>query len=130
MTKEETQHAPTVSFVPTSGKQYTLVMCDPDVPSQFQPGRAHWIVTNLTQPEQISHQTILPYHGPNPPSGTHQYFFGLFEQVSNVTIKISKREHFNVTTFVQQNKLKEAAKVNMSVSAMIVSCLIYPIRII
>lgn len=116
MTKKETQETPNVSFVPVPGKQYTIVMWDPDVPSQFQPGWAHWIVTNIENAEMIPQHIILTYHGPNPPSGTHRYFFGLFEQKGSIHPTISLRGTFDINKFITMYKLNKKETVFMFVS--------------
>jgi phosphatidylethanolamine-binding protein len=119
LSKSETVSAPSVTF-PQTGKIYTLIMWDPDVPEQFQPGWAHWIAVNLQSPNDISSKQLLSYSGPAPPKGTgiHRYFFGLFEQQQDqINPQQPTREKFSVNNFITQNNLFEVAKVFMTVSA-------------
>jgi phosphatidylethanolamine-binding protein (PEBP) family uncharacterized protein len=116
MTKEETKQLPTVSFSVPSGKQYSLIMWDPDVPESAQPGFVHWIATNLTGPGDIKQHTIMSYYGPNPPSGTHRYFFGLFEQSLSIRPTLAERQHFDIDSFCKQYKLVKFAETHMKVS--------------
>ena len=78
LSKQETQYMPSINFTPTTGKLYSLIMWDPDVPLQIQPGFVHLIVTNIQSPKNISSNILLHYKRPSPPSGTHRYFFCLF----------------------------------------------------
>lgn len=113
---KETQQTPNVNFNNT-GKLYTLLMWDPDVPLEIQPGFIHWIVTNLQSPKNISTNEVLAYKGPSPPYGTHRYFFGLYEQNTPVSIKQPPRTNFDVNNFILNNKLKEVYKLFMIVKA-------------
>jgi phosphatidylethanolamine-binding protein (PEBP) family uncharacterized protein len=114
--KPLTQMKPNVKF-PTTGKLYTLVMWDPDVPPQIQPGFVHWIATNIKSPNNIENNQILDYKGPAPPSGTHRYFFGLFEQNETINPHQPERQNFSIDEFVNENNLKEVSRVYMTVSA-------------
>ena len=116
LSKLTTVSAPLVKFQQT-GNMYTLVMWDPDVPPQFQPGWAHWIAINLQSPNDISSKTLLSYKGPSPPSGTHRYFFGLFEQQHSINPQQPIREKFNIDNFIKENNLTEIKKVFMKVSS-------------
>jgi phosphatidylethanolamine-binding protein (PEBP) family uncharacterized protein len=61
---------------------------------------------------------LLEYKGPSPPSGTHRYFFGLFEQQSGQIIpNAPPNTKFNIDRFIKDNNLREVAKVFMTVSA-------------
>ena len=117
VTKEGTQQAPVVQFTPVQGTYYTLIMWDPDVPDTIQPGFLHWLATNLTTPRDIALHSVVPYYGPHPPSGTHRYFFGLFEQLHPILPTNLPRQHFDIYQFVQKNLLREVASVYMKVSA-------------
>jgi phosphatidylethanolamine-binding protein (PEBP) family uncharacterized protein len=114
--KNLTQSEPSVRF-PTTGKLYTLVMWDPDVPPQAQPGFAHWIAINIQSTNDISANQLLDYKGPAPPSGIHRYFFGLFEQAAHIRPQQPPRSNFNMKEFVEQNNLTKVAQVFMKVSA-------------
>lgn len=115
LSKQLTQSEPTIKF-PNTGKLYTLVMWDPDVPPQIQPGFAHWIAINLKSPNDIYENQLLYYNGPSPPSGTHRYFFGLFEQIHYIVLKQPERTKFNINQFIQENNLKKIEEVFMKVS--------------
>jgi phosphatidylethanolamine-binding protein (PEBP) family uncharacterized protein len=117
LTKESTQQAPVVQFTPVQGTYYTLIMWDPDVPGAIQPGFLHWLATNLTTPRDIALHSAVPYYGPHPPSGTHRYFFGLFEQLHPILPTNLPRQHYDIDQFVQKNLLREVARVYMKVSA-------------
>jgi phosphatidylethanolamine-binding protein (PEBP) family uncharacterized protein len=104
-TKEETKDAPQILFNPEQGKLYTILMYDPDAPAK--PSWVHWIITNISNLEQIPNNIVLPYQGPNPPSGTHLYYFGLYEQLhGKISPMISGiRGNFDYTEFIQENYL-------------------------
>jgi phosphatidylethanolamine-binding protein (PEBP) family uncharacterized protein len=115
--KPLTQMKPSVKF-PTTGKLYTLVMWDPDVPEQSQPSFVHWIATNLEGPNDIMDNQLLEYVGPNPPKGkAHRYFFSLFEQQGHIRPQQPERPNFSIDEFVNENNLKEVSRVYMLVSA-------------
>jgi phosphatidylethanolamine-binding protein (PEBP) family uncharacterized protein len=114
--RKATQSAPSVKF-PTTGKLYSLVMWDPDVPPQIQPGFVHWIVTNLQSQNDIQNNQLLGYKGPAPPSGIHRYYFGLFEQQGHINPQQPERQKFSIDEFVNDNNLKEVSKVFMKVGA-------------
>jgi phosphatidylethanolamine-binding protein (PEBP) family uncharacterized protein len=113
-TKQATYSAPNVQF-PSTGKLYTLIMWDPDVPPQAQPGWVHWIAINLKSPTDIHNNQLLDYSGPSPPSGTHRYFFGLFEQTAKISPQQPPRQEFNVDKFIGDNNLTNIAQVFMRV---------------
>jgi phosphatidylethanolamine-binding protein (PEBP) family uncharacterized protein len=118
LSKQETQSQPSVQFTPIPGRLYTLVMWDPDVPQQIQPGFVHWIVTNIQSPKDIPLNILLEYKGPSPPSGTHRYFFGLFEQQSGqIMPNAPPNTKFSIDQFIKDNNLKEVARSFMTVNA-------------
>lgn len=114
LSKDITQVRPTVKF-PTTGKLYTLVMWDPDVPPQIQPGFVHWLVTNLQSQNDIYKNQVLEYKGPAPPSGIHRYYFGLFEQQGHIFVKQPERPNFSIDMFVKENDLRKTYDVFMKV---------------
>jgi phosphatidylethanolamine-binding protein (PEBP) family uncharacterized protein len=116
MTKEETKQIPSVSFSVPTGKQYSLIMWDPDVPESARPGFVHWIATNLTGSNDIKQHNIMTYHGPNPPSGTHRYFFGLFEQSLSIHPTLVERQHFDIDSFCRKYQLVKLSETHMKVS--------------
>lgn len=117
LSKQETQIQPSVDFSSVPGRLYTLIMWDPDVPQQIQPGFVHWIVTNIQSPKNIASHVLLSYKGPSPPFGTHRYYFGLFEQTSGqVSISSPPNTKFSIEKFTKDNNLKEVARTYMRVS--------------
>jgi phosphatidylethanolamine-binding protein (PEBP) family uncharacterized protein len=114
--KPLTQTPPSVKF-PTTGKLYTLVMWDPDVPEASQPGFLHWLVTNLESQYDIQNHQLLDYKGPAPPSGIHRYFFGLFEQQGHINPQQPERTKFDIKQFINENNLKMISNVFMKVVA-------------
>jgi phosphatidylethanolamine-binding protein (PEBP) family uncharacterized protein len=113
--KDITQVRPTVKF-PTTGKLYTLVMWDPDVPPQIQPGFIHWLITNILSPNDIYKNEVLEYKGPAPPSGIHRYYFGLFEQDGHINLKQPERQNFSINEFIKNNNLRKVTDIFMKVS--------------
>lgn len=114
--KDNTVSAPSVEFQKT-GKLYTLIMWDPDVPPQVQPGFLHWLITNLESQNDIINKQVVEYKGPNPPSGVHKYFFGLFEQTGHIIVQQPERQKFNINIFVNEYNLKLISKVFMKVAS-------------
>lgn len=114
--KSKTASAPSVEFSKT-GKMYTLVMWDPDVPLQIQPGFLHWLVTNIQSPNDIQQNQALEYKGPSPPSGVHRYFFGLFQQTGTISPQQPNRTQFSKDKFVKDNNLELVHQVFMKVAA-------------
>jgi phosphatidylethanolamine-binding protein (PEBP) family uncharacterized protein len=114
--KSLTQMKPTVKF-PTTDELYTLIMWDPDVPPQIQPGFVHWLVINLQSQNNIETNELLPYKGPAPPSGIHRYFFGLFEQQGHINPQQPERTKFQINDFVKNNNLRKVSEVFMRVSS-------------
>ncbi len=114
--KDITQVRPTVKF-PTTGKLYTLVMWDPDVHPQAQPGFAHWLITNIISPNDIYKNQVLDYKGPAPPSGIHRYYFWLFEQEGSIIVQQPNRQNFDIDEFIRNNNLKKVTDVFMKVRA-------------
>lgn len=116
LTKEQTYSKPSITFQPANQKLYTIVMWDPDAPN---PSFVHWILINLTSPKNISQngKELLEYMGPNPPSGTHRYYFGLFEQSGYITPEMPGRSEFNIENFKSDNKLTDISTVYMKVDS-------------
>ena len=67
----------------------------------------HWLVTNIQSQNDIPDNQIIKYKGPNPPSDSHKYFFGLFEQQDHITLEQPERPNFNIDEFVKQNNLHQ-----------------------
>lgn len=115
LNKKDTVSAPSVEFSKT-GKLYTLIMWDPDVPSQSQPAFLHWLVTNIQSPNDIQNNQVLEYKGPEPPSGIHRYYFGLFEQQRQIAPKQPERPNFDIKQFINENNLIKPSEVFMKVA--------------
>ena len=100
------QHEPTLKFDKIPGKLYTIIMVDPDAPSNSNPiyrNWLHWMIVNTTD-------TIAPFHPSNPSTGTgkHRYYFYLFEQKYPIkkNLTFSSRQNFDLELFVKNNELK------------------------
>jgi large subunit ribosomal protein L35 len=105
MTKKETSIEPTVDFLKTSGKSYTIMMVDPDAPSALDPRFRyflHWLIVDNVV-------LIDRYMGPSPPknSGEHRYYTCVLEQDHLIgSIPEFMRPNFNVVEFVRNNGMK------------------------
>ncbi|GFP83964.1 protein mother of ft and tf 1 [Phtheirospermum japonicum] len=91
---------------------YTLVMVDPDAPSPSQPTLRewlHWLVIDIPGGGDASEgKEIMPYMGPQPPSGTHRYVFAAFRQngiMEAVARRPVERSHFNTRRFASENEM-------------------------
>jgi phosphatidylethanolamine-binding protein (PEBP) family uncharacterized protein len=111
--KSDTVSQPSIEFSNT-GKKYSLIMWDPDAPN---PSFLHWLIINLENKNKIREKEVLNYFGPNPPSGIHHYYFGLFEQQNTIQINPLERSNFNLKMFIKDNNLKEVSNIFMIVSA-------------
>ncbi|CAL1397613.1 unnamed protein product [Linum trigynum] len=69
---------------PISSVLYTLVMVDPDAPSPSEPRLRewlHWVMVDIPEGSDATKgQELVPYVGPQPPTGIHRYVFALFRQ--------------------------------------------------
>lgn len=81
-------NAPTVNLMGTVDNQkYLVIMYDPDAPNgEGQNGNhhhVHWIFiqngSNGNNTEISGRKTILEYHQPSPPRGTHRYIFNVYD---------------------------------------------------
>ncbi len=59
--KDRTVSAPNIEFQNT-GKLYSLIMWDPDVPPQIQPGFVHWILTTLQSQNDIQNSDAWDFY--------------------------------------------------------------------
>ncbi|MFH1479459.1 MAG: YbhB/YbcL family Raf kinase inhibitor-like protein [Candidatus Omnitrophota bacterium] len=75
-----------IEDIPESAKSLALIIDDPDAPMGMW---VHWVVFDIPVDPEIREDSIpgiqgindfgmLDYGGPNPPSGTHRYFFKLY----------------------------------------------------
>jgi len=96
---------PTVKYVSSNTKYYTIIMIDPDAPNYENPiykYYLHWLIIN-------NDKTIVDYAAPSPPkdSGNHRYYTCVFEQKNKIDIKFNfERPNFNLEKFVEDNNLQ------------------------
>ena len=97
------------------GKEYVLIMWDPDAP---QSSWVHWIVLYKKNKNKLEKTDILEYQGPNPPSGTHHYFFSLYLKPNQLSLQAipQERGYFNINQFESINQLQKINEVYMLVS--------------
>jgi phosphatidylethanolamine-binding protein (PEBP) family uncharacterized protein len=118
LTKGITASEPIVLFKGDPTKVYTLLMSDPDASAKSW---LHWLITNIPGSLQDIQegQTIMPYSGPNPPSGTHRYIFTLYSQpAGSIMVKQpSERGNFSVQGFENLYTLEKVASRTVRVSA-------------
>jgi len=86
--KQSTDEQPRVMWTPeTKNTFYSLMMIDPDAPSNKNPinrNWCHWLVVNIVGCDIASGETIKGYQPPAPPknTGLHRYVFLVNKQVS------------------------------------------------
>jgi len=116
LSRQQTLTKPTIQFKTTATPNlYTIIMWDPDVPSQAKPAWAHMVINNMTTPEDGS--TFLDYAPPTPPSGIHRYFFTLYKQTSSINQPlISNRANFDINKFVTENQLIKVTETYIKVA--------------
>ncbi|KAL6546685.1 hypothetical protein OROMI_022406 [Orobanche minor] len=91
---------------------YTLVMVDPDAPSPSEPTLRewlHWLVIDIPGGSNASQgKELMPYMGPQPPTGIHRYVFAAFRQhglMETVSRRPVERERFDTRRFASENEL-------------------------
>ncbi|WCJ26918.1 PEBP (phosphatidylethanolamine-binding protein) family protein [Euphorbia peplus] len=91
---------------------YTLVMVDPDAPSPSEPKWRewlHWIVVDIPEGcDATKGHELIPYMGPQPPTGIHRYVFALFKQGSGLMGRSRSpevRSNFSTRHFAAQHGL-------------------------
>ena len=101
----------TFSEIPADAQSLVLIVEDPDAPGGIF---THWILFNMSPATLQIVQGQLPvsgvqglndahqnsYYGPNPPSGTHRYFFKLFA--------LDEMLEFEESSSVDSKKIYEA----------------------
>ncbi|KAK3083792.1 hypothetical protein FSP39_003272 [Pinctada imbricata] len=101
-----------------TGRTYTLLCVDPDVPSptagtQDRP-LLHWQVINIVNGDLSTGHVVMPYAGPMPPDNNpHYYYFLLYEQRMEINSSAlvdyadppGGRFLFNISGFVTDNHL-------------------------
>ncbi|KAJ9690263.1 hypothetical protein PVL29_012757 [Vitis rotundifolia] len=95
-----------------SSNLYTLVMVDPDAPSPSEPTLRewlHWIVVDIPEGcDATQGREVVPYMGPQPPTGIHRYIFTLFKQKAAAmsgTLPPETRNNFSTRQFAAGNGL-------------------------
>ncbi len=118
LSKQDTAEEPTILFQGDPSLVYTVLMSDPDAPAKSW---VHWLITNIPGSLNDIHegQTIVPYAGPSPPSGTHRYIFTLYAQPSGsiMTNAPSERGNFSVNSFERQFGLQKVVSRTVRVPA-------------
>lgn len=110
-----TQAKPAVQW-PATDSLKTLIAWDPDAPAG--PAWLHWLVVNCEGTDPSSGTEVTPWSPPTPPSGTHRYIFGVFEQASLISISPpSHREGFDIEAFKASHSLTELARSGFKVKA-------------
>ncbi|KAK6124014.1 hypothetical protein DH2020_042230 [Rehmannia glutinosa] len=96
----------------SANNYYTLVMVDPDAPSPSEPTFRewlHWLVIDIPEGSDASEgKEMMPYMGPQPPTGIHRYVFAAFRQhglMETVARRPVERGHFNTRRFTSENEL-------------------------
>ena len=115
MLQNETRIKPEINFNVERGIEYILVMWDPDAP---QSAWVHWIESYYKEKDRLQKTILLDYEGPNPPSGTHHYYFTLYKKDRKEEIKgiPNQRGYFNIKEFESINQLEKISEVYMLVS--------------
>lgn len=113
--KNKTRIEPKINFNAEEGILYVLVMWDPDAP---QSSWVHWIESYIKIKNVLQKSILLDYQGPNPPSGTHHYYFSLYRKNKKEEIKDipEQRGYFDIKQFEQNNNLEKICEVCMLVS--------------
>src|SRR5699024_3589706 len=119
LTPSQVRLPPTYLAWPTEPETlYTLLMNDPDVPSNAQ-DILHWAIVNIAGTNVATGETLGQYFGPSPPKGSrvHRYIFRLYRQNSKLNLKrFTTRTAFNVTRFAVDNHLEGPIAENFFVS--------------
>jgi phosphatidylethanolamine-binding protein (PEBP) family uncharacterized protein len=115
MIKNKTQKRPEILFRMENGVKYIVVMWDPDAP---QSSWLHWIESMKKENGILQTKIVKDYEGPNPPSGTHHYYFSLYRKENGEEIEgvPEERGYFDINRFVEENKLIKECEVYMTVS--------------
>lgn len=101
LSRQQTAREPEILFDRKAGKQYSLVMYDPDTDPTV-----HWLLVNITA---TNLSTVIPYAPPNPPAKDthyHRYMFELLEQPGLIPGKKMERQGFQLDAFKRTHGLK------------------------
>ncbi|XP_048770745.2 uncharacterized protein LOC125676917 isoform X1 [Ostrea edulis] len=100
-----------------TGKTFTLLCVDPDVPNHTAGTREspllHWMVVNIPEGRMAEGDNVMSYRGPQPPDTAHYYYFLLYEQTNVIntndtetyTTPPGSRFLFDISNFVSDNSL-------------------------
>jgi len=91
---------------------YTLVCYDPDAPESAW---LHWLCVNCGGTDPSTGADLVPWEPPTPPSGTHRYYFALFQQADAITIEAPPRPNFSIENFIRVNRLKRIDQIEIRV---------------
>lgn len=118
LTKQDTANPPVATFSGEDRTLYTLVMSDPDAAAKSW---LHWLITNIPGESNtvLEGQQVVPYSGPNPPSGIHRYIFTLYQQPAGsiMVAKPAERGNFSPSLFERQFGLTPVASRTVKVPA-------------
>lgn len=107
----ESKNTPRVNF--KGSGLYTFIMWDPDAPAKSW---LHWLVVNAEEGDVKKGEVLMPYSGPNPPSGLHHYYIAVYSQKGPLQIDApQERGYFNLENFIQEHNLLEVAKTSLIV---------------
>jgi len=112
-----------IKEIPGETKSLVLIVEDPDAPSGTWD---HWIVFNINPEIKIIFKNSIPengvqgqnswgrnnYRGPDPPSGTHRYFFKIFA----IDVKLGLEERANkeeINTAIKNHILDKAELIGL-----------------
>ncbi len=102
LSRQQTEKEPEILFDKKNGKQYSLVMYDPDTTPSV-----HWLLVNITA---TNLSTVIPYIPPIPPATDthyHRYMFELLEQPGLIRDPIpGKKMELQLDAFKRTHGLK------------------------
>jgi len=111
--KDKTGQQPTVKFEKIKDKLVTLIMVDPDAPSQTNATNRswlHWLIVNIRENDISSGKVVAEYNGPAPPSGSgpHRYVLLVLPQSDSIeNIPQIPRPKFDIAKFIRDYSLAE-----------------------
>jgi Phosphatidylethanolamine-binding protein len=112
-----TLREPVVSWTKTPGMVHTFLVVDPDAPAKSW---LHWLVVNCEGAYPDTGTEVAPWEAPNPGSGTHRYFFCLFQHGAPISADDAvpaQRGYWNFKEFVSTHGLVPVAAAMIQVKA-------------
>ncbi len=101
-TKEQMATMPSIKINDSDASHlYTIILWDPDAPAA--PGFLHYLIVNATSKSQGD--TVMPYMGPNPPTGIHRYILTVYRQHGALSPSVVQRPYFDRDAWVQVHRL-------------------------